>query len=228
MLKRMNARNVTSTALTCLACCTLLPLSGCVMQSTYDAAVQEGMATKTELDRVREEHNQLTRLVSELERLNEDTLREAETTVAAVQRAKEDAEHERLANEQYHSKLKQRIVQSAKQHNALQYEITVAKENTAALQELIDGYQRKVRDGSSPGQLTRAAEPAVHKPFDPSTIPPPQDLPTAPAVEPPKPAAVGTPPPPPSPVTRLPEPVDSDWFTSIKNWLASLWQSVFS
>jgi hypothetical protein len=225
MRTRRNAKSAKTTALACLTCCALSS-SGCVMQSTYDAVLQDGMATKAELDRARDEHNQLARLVSEFERLNDEMLREAETTVAAVQQAKDDAERERLANDRYHTKLKQRIAQAAKQHNALRYEITVAQENTAALQELVDGYQQKIRDDSSTRPLPPAAEPAVHKPFDPSTIPPPQDLPTAPAVESRKLPTASTTPPAPSPATR-PQEGDSDWLTSVTNWLVSLWQSVF-
>jgi Skp family chaperone for outer membrane proteins len=222
---RRTVRNFAVTGFTWFA---LLPVNGCVMQSTYDAAIQEGVETTAELERAREEQSQFARLVRDYERLNADTVREAETTTAAVQQAKDDAERERQAAEQYIGKLKQRIAQATKQHNALQYELTVAKENTAALQELIEVYQRKVRDGGTAGSpAPRAAEPAVQKPFDPSTIPQPQDLPV-PVVEPPKPAAAPTTPLAKHPISRPQEPVDPGWFSNVKNWLVSLWQSVFS
>ena len=211
---------------TLFALCTV---NGCVSQSTYDAVVQEGLMVRSELDRIQEEHKALVHQANDLERMNADTMREAETIVAAVQQAKDDAEAEHHAAEIRLARLKAKAAQAAKQHNALQYELNVAKENTGALQEMIDVYQRKMRDGASthPAQAT---EPAVHKPFDPSTIPPLQDLPAPSAVEPPKPVA----PPPPasapaaSPTQRTQDPVDIGWFDSIKGWLVSLWRSVFS
>jgi TolA-binding protein len=199
--------------------------SGCVMQSTYDAAVQEGLTTKTELARALEDQKTLTRQVSDMELLNADAVREAEAAGAALQRAKDDAEYERQQLEQQIARLKQKLAHATKQQRSLQYELTVAKENTAALQERVDVYQRKVRDSA-----VATPEPAVHKPFDPSTIPVPQDLPAVPAVAPQQPAPTPAPAPAP-PVSRArpsQPPPDEDWMTSIKNWLVSLWRSVFS
>ena len=204
--------------------------SGCVMQSTYDAAVQEGLTTKTELARALEDQKTLTRQVSDMELLNADAVREAEAAADALQRARDDAEYERQQQEQQIARLKQKLARTIKQQRSLQYELTVAKENTAALQELVDVHQRKVRDSSMAMPPAPNAEPAVHKPFDPSTIPVPQDLPTVPAVAPQQPAPTPAPAPAPS-VGRArpsPPPPDDDWLTSIKNWLVSLWQSVFS
>lgn len=204
--------------------------SGCVMQSTYDAAVQEGLTTKTELARALEDQKTLTRQVSDMELLNADAVREAEAAVDALQRARDDAEYERQQQEQQIARLKQKLARTIKQQRSLQYELTVAKENTAALQELVDVHQRKVRDSAMAMPPAPNAEPAVHKPFDPSTIPVPQDLPTVPAVAPQQPAPTAAPAPAPS-VGRTrpsPPPPDDDWLTSIKNWLVSLWQSVFS
>jgi len=199
---------------------------GCVTQSTYDAALQEGITTRAELERVKEEQRILARQVSELELRNADVVREAEAAVEAMRQVGDEADREHQAIEQRLGKLTQKVAQATKQQRALQYELTVAKENGAALQELIDVYQRKVRDN---GVITSAAEPAVHKPFDPSTIPVPQDLPAVPAVSPPKPT---TPVPAPTPSTnsaKSPQPPpDEGWVSSIKSWLVSLWHSVFS
>ena len=206
----------------------LCMVNGCVSQSTYDAVVQEGLMTRSELDRIQEEHNALVRQANDLERINADSMREAETILAAIQQAKDDAEDERRAAEMHIARLNAKAVQAAKQHHALQYELNVAKENTGALQEMIDVYQRKGRDGAP--THPQATEPAVHKPFDPSTIPPLQDLPAPSAVEPPKPVAPPPPSPPPaaSPTHRAQDPVDVGWFESIAGWLVSLWRSVFS
>jgi hypothetical protein len=204
-------------------------VNGCVSQTTYDAVVQEGLTTRSELDRIQEEHKALVRQANDLERMNADTVREAESLVAVVQQAKDDAEAERRAAEMRIATLKAKAVQAAKQHHALQYELNVARENTGALQEMIDVYQRKMRDGAST-QPVQGNEPAVHKPFDPSTIPPLQDLPAPPTVEPPKPVAPAPPSPAPAAnlAKRTQDPVDAGWMDSIMGWLVSLWRSVFS
>ena len=203
----------------------LCTVNGCVSQSTFDAVVQEGLTTRSELDRIQEEHKALVRQAKDLERMNADSMREAETFVASVQQAKDDAEDERHATELHIVRLKAKIAQAVKQHHALQYQLNVAKENAGALQEMIDVYQRKMRDGVST-HPTQATEPAAHKPFDPSTIPAPQDLPAPSVAEAPKPIA--SPPPPAASPTRAQDPVDGGWFDSITGWLISLWRSVFS
>lgn len=221
---------MTREAVVWLSCFTMLTAGGCVMKSTYNSAVQEGEATKAELDRAREEQKLLARQVSQIERLNAEAMREAEATTAAVQQAKDDAERQRQLAEEQIAKLKQKIAQLAKQHGAVQYELTVAKENTAALQELVEVYQKKVRDGAAAGITSSPSpEPPAPKPFDPATLPTPQELPPATSsLEPSKSAA--TPGPEPPPVSQKPaaEPANSGWFSGIKEWIISLWRSVFS
>lgn len=204
----------------------LLVASGCVMQSTYDAAVQDTLTTRTELARALEEQTTLTRQVRDMEMQNADAVREAEASVATLRQAQDEADLERQQIEHQLARLRQKVAQATKQQHALKYELTVAKENSAALQEMIDVYERKLRDG---GPMPSAAEPAVHKPFDPSTIPVPQDLPPAPAASAPQPLPPPTPPAAPTtnPAKASHPSADEGWFTSIKHWLVSLWQSVF-
>ena len=57
----------------------LYTVNGCVSQGTYDAVVQEGLMTRSELDRIEEEHKALVRQANDLERINADSMREAET-----------------------------------------------------------------------------------------------------------------------------------------------------
>ena len=204
----------------------LIVAGGCVMQSTYDTAVQDTLTTKTELAGALEEQKTLTRQVRDMELQNADAVREAEAATGALRQAQDEADRERQQIEQQLARLRQKVAQAAKQQRALTYELTVAKENGAALQEIIDVYERKLRNG---GPIPSVAEPAVQKPFDPSTIPVPQDLPPAPTASAPQslpsptPAAAPTASP-----AKAPRPSpDEGWFTSIKNWLLSLWQSVF-
>ena len=200
---------------------------GCVLQSTYDTAVQDTVTTRTELARALEEQKTLTRQVSDMELENADAVREAEVATGALRQAHDAADRERQQIEQQLARLGQKLAQAAKQQHSLKYELMVAKENGAALQEMIDVYERKLRNGSPSSSV---AEPAVQKPFDPSTIPVPQDLPLAPAAAAPQPlpgpTAAAAPAPSPA---KAPHPsADEGWFTNIKNWLVSLWQSVFS
>src|SRR5262245_26600008 len=224
---------MTSRSVVWLGCFTMLTANGCVMKSTYDAVVQEGESTKSELDRAREEQKLLSRQVNQIERSNAESMREAETATAALQQAKDDAERQRQLSEDQLARLRQKVSQLNKQQGALHYEVTVAKENSGALQELVEVYQRKLRDGAATGPASSSAlEPPVPKPFDPASIPLPQDLPTpapapAPSVETSKPAAAapGTPTPSSKPVA---EAKDAGWFSGIKEWIISLWRSVFS
>lgn len=202
---------------------------GCVMQSTYDAALQEGMTTRSELARVQDEKKVLARQVSDMELLNADVVREAEAAASTLLRAKDEAEQERQEAQQHLTRLQQKAAQATKQHRTLQYELAVAKENASALQELIDVYQRKIRDGAVVAASSPVPEPPVHKPFDPSMIPVPQDLPAAPAVSPPKPTPPASAPTPSTNPAKSPQPpADESWISSIKGWLVSLWHSVFS
>jgi hypothetical protein len=206
---------------------------GCVMRSTYDAALQEGMTAKAELAQAKDEHRGLARQVSDMEQRNAEVVREAEAAAEALRQANDEAERKRQQAEQEIAKLQQRVALATKQQRSLQYELTVARENASALQDLVDGFEKKVRDGDGIAPASSAPEPAVHKPFDPAAIPVPQDLPAAPAViQQPAPAPAPTPAPMPAPATSrpktVPPPQDDDWITSIKNWLMSVWHSVFS
>jgi hypothetical protein len=194
--------------------------------------LQEGLTARAELAQAKDEQRVLARQVSEIERLNADVVREAEAATAALTQAKEEAAQRRQQADQEMAKLQQRVAQATKQQRSLEYELTVAKENASALQELVDVYQKKIRDGAAVTTASSAPEPAVHKPFDPSTIPVPQDLPAAPAVAQPAPTPTPAPAPAPAPTASrskaAPSPQDDDWLTSVKNWLMSLWHSVFS
>jgi peptidoglycan DL-endopeptidase CwlO len=205
----------------------MLASSGCVMKSTYEAALQENIATQAELNNAREEQKVLVRQAKEIELQNADVMREAEAAVAALKQAQDDVEQERQQFAQHIATLKQKVAQATKQQHGLRYQLTVARENAAALQESIDAYQQQFKDGAA---ASSPLEATVHKPFDPSTIPIPQDLPAVPAVTPPTPSPAPAPTPAPAarPVQPPQPPPDEGFFTSLKNWLFSLWHSVFS
>jgi hypothetical protein len=187
------------------------------------------MTTRADLARAQDEKKVLARQVSDMELLNADVVREAEAAASTLLRAKDEAEQERQEAQQHLTRLQQKAAQATKQHRTLQYELAVAKENASALQELIDVYQRKIRDGAVVAASSPVPEPPVHKPFDPSMIPVPQDLPAAPAVSLPKPTPPAPAPTPSTNPAKSPQPpADESWISSIKGWLVSLWHSVFS
>ena len=218
-------QNIRRPVIVWFCCVAILMVNGCVMKSTYDAAVQEGITTKAELDRMKEEQSLIIRQVSRMEQSNAETMRDAETASAALQQAKEEADRERQTGEAQIFKLKQKLAQLAKQQHAMEYELTVAKENTAALQEMIEVYQKKVRDGVA---AFPSSTPVVSKPFDPSTIPPPQELPPPPTVEQAKPPTSPAPAPASTPGKSSADPGESGWLSSVKDWIVSLWRAVFS
>ncbi len=203
-----------------IACLTLV-INGCVMKSTYDAAIQESRFLKEELERAKDEQRLLARQTKELERQNQEATRDAEATVIAVLQAKTDRENERRLTEEQQANLRQKILVLVKQQDVMRKDLVIAKENSAALQELVDVYQRKLAELP---KHTAAPSPAdsTLKPFDPSLLPPAQELPSPQAVtEPSKPT-------PAPPAKQQAEPADAGWLSVIKEWVVSLWRSVFS
>lgn len=203
--------------------------AGCVKKSRYEAVLQEGEFAKSEIEREKEEQRLMARQVRQLEQMNAEVMREAEATTATVQRTKDEAERQRRLAEEQQEKLIRKIAQLTRQQAAFEKATVIAKENGAALQDLVDVYQKKVRElaeGTGPASALQAPE---QKPFDPAALPPAQELPApTSALEPVKPQ----PPPPsqnPSPQPRpTPEPADTGWLDSIKDWLVSVWRSLFS
>lgn len=203
--------------------------TGCVKKSTYEAVLQEADIAKTEIEREKEEQRLMTRQVRQLEQMNAEAMREAEATTATVQRNKDEADKQRRLAEEQQEKLIRKIAQLTRQQAAFEKATVIAKENGAALQDLVDVYQKKVRElAEEPGPAS-APQATGEKSFDPAALPPAQELPApAAALEPIKPQ----PPPPsqnPSPQPRsTPEPADTGWLDSIKDWLVSIWRSIFS
>jgi hypothetical protein len=215
-----------------LACLAVMTSGGCVMNSTYNAAVTEAQTVKGELERAKEEQRILARQVSELEKLNAESMHETEVTVAEAEQVKHEADMQRREAEEQQAKLRQKIPQLIKQHDALRDDLTAARKNHAELQELVEVYQKKLADLANEGTAAPPPEVALApKPFDPAALPPAQALPEpTPAAEPSKPAAFMAPAPAKAqmPAKPAPEPVEPGWFTAIKEWILSLWQSVFS
>jgi DNA repair exonuclease SbcCD ATPase subunit len=219
-----------------LACLAVITSGGCVMNSTYNAAVEEAQAVKGELERTKEEQRILSRQVSELEKLNAESLRDIEVIAAEAEQEKTDADRQRREAEEQQAKLRQKIPQLIRQHGTLQDDLAVERKNQAALQELIEVYKKKVADLRNESAVASSPEVALApKPFDPAALPPAQTLPEpVPAAEPlkpePAPPMPATPPAavaPPATTEQKSEPSDSGLLSTIKGWIVSLWHLVF-
>jgi hypothetical protein len=220
-----------------LACLAVMTSGGCVMNSTYNAAVKEAQAAKGELERTKEEQQILARQVSELEKLNAESLRDIEVIAAEAEQVKSDADRQRREAEEQQAKLRQKIPQLIRQHGALQDDLAVARENRAALQELVEVYKKKMADVANERAVASSPEVVLApKPFDPAALPPAQALPEpVAAAEPfkpePAPPMPATPPAsvaPPATTEQNSEASDSGWLSTIKGWIVSLWHLVFS
>ena len=214
------------TAIGSAACLTMLLCNGCVLNSTYEAAIKDAETIKTALRQTQEEQEALARLLEELGKSNRAALQETETIAAAVRQAKIDADTERRQAEAHQAELKMKIPQLIRQHTAIQGELAVAKENHAALQELVEVYQKKLAElpkpvdsPMSPGTTFTA------RALDPAPLPPMQAAPEPSMAEklsePEKPQEA------PVPSGTVAEPADSGWLSAIKNWIRSILESLF-
>ncbi|WP_455377609.1 hypothetical protein [Petrachloros mirabilis] len=206
--------------------------SGCVMQSTYESVLKESESTKAEINAVTEEQQALSSQASELEKSNAEMMRTIEMTIGDTIKVQREVESQRRVAAMQQEKLGKTIAQLSRQRSALQKELAVSKENTAALKELVEVYKKKVREArlleesnlsqrenveTVPVPEAAAKSPAsVTEPVS-STIPPQ----AMPPVEPP--AVQPTQPP-----MKAPEEDDSGWLFSIIDWLLSIWRSLFS
>jgi len=213
-----------------IACLAIMTSGGCVLNSTYNAAIMEKEAIKGDLERTKEEREILARQVAELEQLNRTAMQDIETAAAAARQAEINAATEQRQAEMQQTKLRVRIPQLMRQYDALRGALAVAKENGAALQELTEVYQKKLAE--LPKEIVASSSSVTDlasTPFDPAALPPGQTLPDpAPAVTPGEPIAAPPPVIPPAPTKQDAEPADSGWLSTIKDWLVSIWQSVFS
>lgn len=212
-----------------VGCLTVALGAACVKKSTYEAVLRETDFAKAEIDRAKEEQRLLDGRVRQLEQMNAVAMRDAETTAAMAQQAKDEAEKQRKLTEDQQEKLSQKIAQLTRQQAAFEKAIVIAKENGAALQELVEVYQKKVRDAAGGTSPASVPQDAVQKPFDPAALPPAQELPApAPVLEPAKPQVGPSPESPPPQSKPTPEPAEASWLGTIKDWIVSLWHSIFS
>ena len=224
------------TATAGMLCLAALTTGACVMPSTYDKAVADLEATKAELDSTRTQSQVLSEQASELQQLKIDLARHIEAASLALQRAKQRMKTEHTVSQERLSKLNRTISQLTAQQNRLRYALQRANEERPALQSSLERYTSKLgeADGSraplsSPpiAPTNEQAETVLAPPAQVAaqTDPAPKPTVTTPAA-PTDPTAANPKPQPANKQTS--EPVQNDWLSTLKGWVISLWQSIFS
>lgn len=222
------------TATAGMLCIAILTTGACVTRSTYDAAIANLEATRAELGSTRTQSQVLIEQVSELQQLKLDLARQMESAWSALMQAKQKMEAEHTASQEWLSKLARTISQLTAQQNSLRYALHRANEERPALQSIVAGYTSKLSEADgpraplSPPPISPTGEQAATALALPTqdlaqTDPAPNPTVTTPAG--PADATVATP----QPVNKqTSEPVGWGWLSTLKGWIISLWQSIFS
>ena len=224
------------TATVGLLCLTTLTIGGCVASSTYDTAVADLEATKGELKITRTQSELLTEQINELEQRNNDLARQMQAALSALQQAQEEMDAEHKAGIERLSKLNHTIAQLTAQQNGLKYVLKRATEEEARLQSAVDRYN------PTPGEADGVSAAFLPPPMPPTSGQAGTALaPSAPASVPNEPApqsTVTTQAAPAPPTAANPKqqptgkqtaaPVEEGWLPALKEWIVSLWRSIFS
>jgi Skp family chaperone for outer membrane proteins len=219
-----------------MLCLAILTTGACVMRSTYDVAVADLEAAKAELGSTRTQSQALTEEVSELQQLKIDLARHIEAASSALQHAKQKMETEHTASQERLSKLARTISQLTAQQHRLLYALQRANEERPALQSIVERYTSQLGEAAglrvpqSPPLIAPTSgqgETALAPPAQVAaqTDPAPKPTVTTPAASA-DPTAAN---PKPQPVNKqTSEPVEGGWLSTLKGWIVSLWQSIFS
>lgn len=228
----MRRGNKIRTAAVGMLCLTTLTTGACVTRSTYDSATADLGSTKAELYSARTEMQGLTQQVNVLQERQSDLVKQKEIASSALQQATKGMKIERAASHKRVSTLNRSIQQLTTQQKSLRYVIKRASKEQVTLQSTVDNYTSQLGSiealhASTPQPAAVTNEP-VKTPLVPPALtavsnelaPKPTVMTTAAPVN----QSVATPKPP----ARIqpPEPVEDDWLSFLKNWIASLWQSV--
>jgi flagellar biosynthesis chaperone FliJ len=224
------------TATAGMLCLAILTTGACVTRSTYDAAIANLEATRAELGSTRTQSQVLIEQVSELQQLKLDLARQMESAWSALMQAKQKMEAEHTASQEWLSKLARTISQLTAQQHRLRYALQRANEERPALQSIVERYKSEQGEADGPraplspppiAPTSEQAETALAIPAQVAaqTDPAPNPTVTTPAASAdptaanPKPHAANKP---------TSEPVEGGWLSTLKGWISSLWQSIFS
>jgi hypothetical protein len=217
-MRRSKKIHIAATGLLCLA---TLTTGACVTRSTYDTAAADLNGAKVELRSTRIQTQELSQQVSELQQRQIDLARQMEGASSALQQATKQMEAERTASHKRLSKLTRTIDQLTAQKKTLLYAFNRETKAQARLQSAVEDHTSKLgsADGlnASPAPTPGAASNESAK----TTLVAQAQTPVSS-----QPAPTPTVTTPAAPVNQPPEPVEEDWLTFLKTWIASLWQSV--
>ncbi len=160
---------------------------GCVSSGKYQQAVVEAETARTELERVRQQKNQLEQQVKTLKDSNGKIIAEAELAQAELQRIKDSRDKEREDVEGRVRDQEQKIKELMTQHKTLRQEYDEAKQRNETLTAAVNRYQKELKDrqGGAPGAQALPKAPMMPAP---STATPKMPVPSAKAPSAPQPA----------------------------------------
>jgi len=224
---------LTCRPLTSLGSSILLLAAGCAWQSTYDETVAEREGVKAELQSVKSEQDRLTEQVKAIEPLTQKARQQADRASASLREAIDAAEGEHKIAEERYATLAHRIDQLSAQQNSLRRSIRQLKAEAPGLQSAVDKYQAQLEEAD---RLSAAAAfpppPPIHDPIASAAASPLATSHSGPTVTP---TSMSLPSSEPisAPATRSAtkqraEPAEESFFGGMKDWLVSLWRSVFS
>jgi predicted RNase H-like nuclease (RuvC/YqgF family) len=213
----------------------ILSSTACVTRATYNIATAEFEKKKAEIDSTNTQLQALTEQVRELEEHKAVLDRQMEAVSSLLQRAKQQAQVERKFWQERTGKLNRTVSDLTAEQKKLRDALQRANKAQPALQLLVETSKTKLdeviktRALQSPpsseginqqtqaavvppqgaGQTDSASKPiaaTVAASVDPNA----NDQKTAPKNKP------------------TPEPVEDGWLSIIKEWVASIWESIFS
>ena len=207
----------------------LVSVTGCVTESTYQAAQIELADLRSTLTRTKDDVDQLTAQVARLQEVNQQQEHTVTELLDALQK-------ERDTEIRWQKQVRERTDALVAKLNAMQNqqrwlarETEHAVKEQGALEALVAKYKGQLQDSvitpepvvsPAPRDVDQTASQAATS-TPPLPAPPPSVSPTPP-------------PPPPEPFTPparskpTPEPQDDSWFSAVKGWLGSIWRMIFS
>lgn len=219
-----------------LLCVATLTTGACVTRSTYDNAVADLEAAKTELDSTRVQSRVLTEQVSELQQRKNDLARQMEAASLELQQATQQMKAEHTALQARLSKLNRAISQLIAQQARLRYALQRVHEERPALESIVEKYKSKLSETDGPiAPLSPPPIEGANQQAETALAPPAQvATQTDPALKPTVTTSAASADqtatsPNPLPANKQPsEPIEDDWLSMLKGWAISLWRSIFS
>ena len=218
-----------------ILCLAIFSSAACVTRGTYNIAAAELEARKAEIDGANSQYQALAEQVRELEQHKVVLSGQMEAVSSVLQRAKQQAKIEHRFWQERISKLNRAIIELTDEQKKLRYALQRANKEQPELQLLVEITKSKLdevvrtRAPQSPppterinqqtqaavappqggGQTDSASKPVVTTAAT-SVDPNAGDQKMVPRSKP------------------IPEPVEDDWLSIIKEWAASIWQSIYS